>query len=239
MESIGDIKMKYYADPGSGSCRRVSAVIEYLGVEVEEVFIDLFKGEADTPEFLAINPNGMVPALVDGKSVVWEAAAIMIYLCEQAGNHTLWPQGPARYEVLRWMFWAAEHFRQPAPMYFEERIVAKLMGHSANESRIVEADRRMLQFAPVLEAHLENRTFVMGDHVTLADFDLAAPLSQMPRTRVPYDTYPNIMQWYQQLNEVPAWRITGERLEQRMNSAIAAAGIDTNESSKLSKQEIS
>ena len=55
----------------------------------------------------------------------------------------------------------------------------------------------------------------------MADFDLAAPLSQMSRTGVPYESYPNIMRWYQRLNdEVPAWRETGERLDVRMDSAI-------------------
>lgn len=216
--------MQFYSDPGSGSCRRVSSVIEHLGIKVEAIFIDLLAGADRKPEFLAINPNGMVPALVDGNVVLWEAAAIMIYLCEQAGDSELWPQGTARYDVLRWMFWAAEHFRQPAPMYFEERLAAKLMGKPADKNRIAEANRRMAQFAPVLDAHLEHRTYVIGEHVTLADFDLAAPLSQMSRTGVPYHTYPNIMGWYQRLNnEVPAWRITGKRLDQRMNSAIAAA----------------
>lgn len=219
--------MKVYIDPGSGSCRRVSTVIEYLGINVEEVYIDLLAGANRTPEFLAINPNGMVPALVDGDVVLWEAAAIMIYLCEQAGNTPLLPQGAPRYDVLRWMFWAAEHFRQPAPMYFDERLAARLMGKSADETRIAEANRLIERFAPVLETHLVGRNYVVGDHVTLADFDLAAPLSQMSRTGVPYNAYPNIMRWYEYLHEtVAAWRVTGERLNQRMDSAIAAASID-------------
>lgn len=222
--------MQFYADPGSGSCRRVSAVIEHLGRKIDTVFVDLFTDASQKPEFLAINPNGMVPALVDGDVVLWEASAIMIYLCEQAGDTELWPQGAARYDVLRWMFWAAEHFRQSAPIYFEERLAAKLMGKPADESRIAEANRRIAQFAPILDAHLMNRKYVVGEQVTLADFDLAAPLSQMPRTGVPYHTYPNIMQWYQRLSdEVPAWRVTGKRLDERMNKAIAAAGITVGE----------
>ena len=219
--------MKYYTDPGSGSCRRVNAVIQYLGVDVEEIFVDLLKGEADTPEFLAINPNGMVPALVDGDVVLWEAAAIMVYLCEQHGDTPLLPKEASRYDVLRWMFWAAEHFRQPAPMYFDERLAAKLMGKPADETRIAEANRLMERFAPILDAHLEGRNYVVGNHLTLADFDLAAPLSQMSRTGVPYHAYPNIMRWYEHLHEtIPAWRVTGERLDRRMNSALAAAGIE-------------
>jgi len=216
--------MKYYADPGSGSCRRVTAVIEHLGIKVDEVFIDLLAGEEQAPEFIKINPNSMVPALVDGDIVLWEAAAIMIYLCEQTGDNELWPQDTDRYDVLRWMFWAAEHFRQPAPMYFEERLVAKLMNRPVDEGRIAEADRRLSQYAPVLDTHLKDRNYVIGNHVTLADLDLAAPLSQMSRTGVPYHNYPNIMRWYQRLNEeVPAWRISGERLDARMDKAIAVS----------------
>jgi len=219
--------MKFYADPGSGSCRRVSAVIEHLKLDVETVLIDLFKGDADTAEFVSLNPNAMVPVLVDGDVVLWEAAAIMMYLAEKQAN-TLFPsEKPVRYDIVRWMFWAAEHFRQPGPIYFEERLVAKFMGKAADETRIAEANRQMLRFAPVLDAHLSGRDYVVGDHVTLADFDLAAPLSQMSRTQVPYNNYPNIMRWYRHLHEtVPAWKITGERLDQRMNSAIEAAGID-------------
>jgi glutathione S-transferase len=150
----------------------------------------------------------------------------MIYLCEQAGDTKLWPRSAPRHDVLRWMFWAAEHFRQPAPIYFEERLAARFMDQPADESRIAEANRRIARFAPVLDAHLENRTYVVGNHVTLADFDLAAPLSQMSRTGVPYHNYPHIMRWYQRLaDEVPAWRVTGERLDERMDRAITAAGI--------------
>lgn len=218
--------MKYYMDPGSGSCRRVSAVARHLGIELEEVFVDLLKGENQSSEYLAINPNGMAPALVDGDVVLWEAAAIMIYLAEKVGETKLWPRGAARYDVLRWMFWAAEHFRQPAPIYFEERLAARFMGQPADESRIAEANRRLIRFTPILDAHLENRSYVVGNHVTLADFDLAAPLSQMPRTAVPYHEYANIMRWHERLTEeVPAWGETGKRLDARMNEAAEATGL--------------
>lgn len=219
--------MKYYTEPGSGSCRRVSAVIEFLNMDVEEIFIDLLSDASQQPEYLAINPNGMVPVLIDNDIVLWEASAIMIYLCEKTGDTQLFPQGPARYDVLRWMFWAAEHFRQPAPLYFEERLVSKFMGIPPDPVRIAQANRLMNTFTPILDAHLKNRRYVTGNQVTLADFDLAAPLSQMARTGIPYHQYPNIMRWYQHLsNTVPAWRVTGERLDKRMNSAIANASLD-------------
>ncbi|MEN8132781.1 MAG: glutathione S-transferase family protein [Pseudomonadota bacterium] len=218
--------MKLYVDPGSGSCRRVSAVIETLGMNVEEVYIDLLSGANRTPAFLAINPNGMVPVLVDGDLVLWEAAAIMIYICEKSGDTRLLPTGNDRYEVLRWMFWAAEHFRQAPPMLLEERLFSLFVGQAADETRIAEAQRRIERFAPILDAHLEHRNYVVGDSITLADFDLAAPLSHMARANMRFDAYPNIIRWKDRLEEeISAWKKVGDRLHERMDKAITDAGI--------------
>jgi len=219
--------IKIYADPGSGSCRRVNAVIKHLDIDVEEIFIDLLAGENRTENFLEINRTGMVPVMVieDGnqeKIIISEAAAIMVYLCEQYGDTELLSNGDSRMQILKWMFWAAEHFRQPAPLYFEEKVIAPLMGNEENISRLEEADRLIETHATILNAHLENRKYVVGDNVTLADFDLAAALSQMPRSKVPYDKYENIMRWAIDLeSNVDAWRITGEALNKRMNIALS------------------
>jgi len=218
--------IKIYADPGSGSCRRVNAVIKHLNIDVEEIFIDLLSGENRTEDFLKINPTGMVPVLTNDtnnqrKIILSEAAAIMIYLCEQHGDTELLPYDGSRIQILKWMFWAAEHFRQPAPIYFEEKVIAPLMGNKENVNRLHEADLLIETHANILNTHLKNRRYVVGDHVTLADFDLAAALSQMPRSKVPYDKFENIMTWEKALkNNVDAWRITGENLNNRMDNAL-------------------
>lgn len=218
--------IKYYADPGSGSCRRVSAVIKHLNIDVQEIFIDLLAGDNKTEDFLKINPTGMVPVIIiedddKEKIILSEAAAIMIYLCEQAGDTELFPDDDSRSHVLKWMFWAAEHFRQPAPVYFEEKIIAPMMGKGENRNRIDDAKRILKIHASVLDDHLKNRNFVVGNSVTLADFDLAAALSQMSRTKVPYDEFENIVTWADNLErEVSAWRITGIKLNNRMNKAL-------------------
>lgn len=218
--------IKIYGDPGSGSCRRVNAVVKHLNIDVEVVFIDLLTGGNRTDEFLEINPTGMVPVLVDDtagqeKVILSEAAAIMIYLCDKFGDTDLYPKGDSRIQILKWMFWAAEHFRQSAPAYFEERVIAPLMGQSENICRLKEAEKLLEKHASILNSHLENRNYVVGNDVTLADFDLAAALSQMPRSKVPYDRYENIMKWSNNLEtNVDAWRVTGEKLNDRMNRAL-------------------
>jgi len=218
--------LKFYADPGSGSCRRVSAVIKHLNIDVEDVFIDLLAQQNRKEEFLALNANGMVPILIDdgpedGPIVLSEAAAIMVYLCEKVGDTKLWPSGVQRFTVLKWMFWAAEHFRQPAPIYFEEKVISPLMGAEENTARLDEANRLIMLHGQVLDDHLRERDFVVGDAVTLADFDLAATLSQMSRSKIPYDKFLHIMRWAKNLeNEVAAWRVSGRELNNRMEKAL-------------------
>lgn len=217
--------MILYSDIRSGSCRRVLTVIETLSLNVEIKTTDILKGETHSPGFLALNAGGKLPVLVDGEVVLSEASAIMLYLVDQASDETLAPIGAARFEMLKWMFWAAEHFRIPAPIYFEENVVAGvLMGKTPDAGRLAEADRRIAEFSSLLDAHLSDRKFVLGDHPSLADIDLAAPLSQMPRSHVPYQTFPNIMRWDRDLGQVlPAWKRTGEALDKAMDAALKAA----------------
>ncbi len=223
--------MILYSDIRSGSCRRVLTVIETLGLDVEIKTTDILKGATKSPEFLALNPAGKLPVLVDDDVVLSEASAIMLYLVEQAGDVTLAPSGAARFEMLKWMFWAAEHFRIPAPMYFEEHVIGSmLMGKEPDAGRIAEADRRIEECSALLDAHLSDRKFVLGERPSLADIDLAAPLSQMPRSHVPYQTYPNIMRWYRELGQaLPAWKRTGEALDMAMDTSLAAARQDVGE----------
>jgi len=84
-----------------------------------------------------------------------------------------------------------------------------------------EADRLIETHATILNTHLENKTFVVGDNVTLADLDLAAALSQMPHIKVSYEKYENIISWASNLeSDIAACRIIGKNLNNRINKAL-------------------
>jgi len=217
--------MKLYGDPGSGSTRRVSAVLYHIGVDFEFQLIDLFKGDNRTPEFLALNPNGAIPALVDGDVVLYEASAINLHLVERFDSDLL-PKGADRARTLQWMFWAAEHWRQGPPALFGERIAKVVMGIPQDLRVIADAEASIRKFSTILEAHLEGRRYVVGDKVTLADFDLAATFSHLSRTSPPYAEFPNVMAWHQRLlDEVPAWARTRDEVEERMAVLMAAIEV--------------
>ena len=80
--------MKLYGFPGSPNTWKVRAVAAHLGLPVEDVHVDLKKGEQRAPAYLALNPTGRTPTLVDGDFVVWESAAIMQYLASRKPNAT-------------------------------------------------------------------------------------------------------------------------------------------------------
>ena len=102
--------MKLYTNLFSPNARKVHAVAHALGIDLETHTVDLRAGEQRTPEYLALNPNGKVPTLVDGDTVLWESNAIMCYLAGK-GDTDLWPKSAKRYDILRWMFCAIDRHK--------------------------------------------------------------------------------------------------------------------------------
>lgn len=217
--------MKLYGDRGSSNTRRVLATAVHIGIELDLELVSLFRREHHRPEFLALNPSGQIPVFTDDDVVLYEASAIMIYLAERFASDLL-PGGNARYQTLKWMFWAAEHFRYGPPILIEERFFKKLQNRSEDPWIIDFAEQSIRKHSMVLNAHLEDRRFVAAEHVTLADFDLAAPFSHVRRTRAPFHEFPHLMAWHQRmLDEVPAWQITRDNLESRIRDISAEVGV--------------
>ncbi|RYD28193.1 MAG: glutathione S-transferase family protein [Lysobacteraceae bacterium] len=220
------MSIKIYGDPGSGSLRRVTSAAAIMGLPIERVNIDLFKGESHTADFLELNPHGLSPVMVDGDVVLYEASAINLYLADKAGGQLLGVTPRERYEVLQWMFWSGEQWRVFATLTFDERIGKRFMGQPEDESITALTFAKIRAAAAVLDAHLAERQFVVGNQLTLADIDIAAPFSQNERTKVPFDEYPNLVAWQQRLlATVPAWAETKREVDERIDTALQGAGI--------------
>ena len=197
--------MELHTVGGSPNSRKVEAVIDHLALEVAIVRHD-FAG-LQRPEYLALNPNGMVPTLVDGAFTLWEANAIMQYLADKAGSTELFPHDPQkRADVVRWQCWELTHFNKAfGTLAFE--IVAKpgLNIGPADSELVSTALTSLARFAPVLESHLEGRTFIVGDGITLADYSMI-PLEGY-RGKVPFDwtPYPNVNRYFDRVRQAGSW----------------------------------
>jgi glutathione S-transferase len=198
--------MKLYYFEGLNS-RKACAVARHLGVPLQHVRIDLAKGENKAPGYLAVNPNGKVPTLVDGDTRLWEANAIMAYLARAAGSD-LWPRDDDRQiELTRWLSWDAWHFtRHGATLVFQHIVRPRFLGAGPDAKAVEEATAFFRQFAAVLNEHLRGRRYLLGDTLTIADFAVAATLPQADIAKIPVAEFSEIVRWHERLSELPAWR---------------------------------
>jgi glutathione S-transferase len=185
--------------------RKACAVARYLDLSVEFVRVDVFRGESRTPELLALNPNGQVPVLQDDARLLCESNAIMCYLSDKAGAD-LWPHDERQFEVLRWLFWDAQHFSRHAAQFYFQYIIKPFVGRETDLAAVEEATGFFRTYAAVLNAHLRGRTFVVDDTLTVADFALAATLPYAHDAKLPLGDFAEIARWHARLNELPAWR---------------------------------
>lgn len=201
--------MRLFIAPGSPNCRKVQAVVHELSAEVELVLVDFASGAHKRPDYLAYNPNGLVPTLVDGDLRLWESTAIMQYLADRSGDTPLFPGDPARRaDIVRWQCWELAHFGRLLGAALYERLFKPLMGASSDEAAARNAIEQWRPFAAILDAQLAERTFVTGDRITLADYSIAALLPLARLARVDLGPHPHVREWLARLDEREAWRAT-------------------------------
>ena len=198
------MQLYYFETPNT---RKPCAVARHLDAPVDFIHVDLAKGEHKAPEFLAINPNGKVPALRDGDTHLWESAAIMCYLAQKAGSD-LWPSDPARQiDVMRWLQWDTAHFSRHGQTLLFQNYMKQAFGMGEpDQDAIDEATQFWHQFAGVLNGHLTNRDNLVGDGLTVADFAVASVLPYAEPAKLPLDEYTEINRWHAAMMKLPAWR---------------------------------
>src|SRR5262245_52453874 len=198
--------MKLYGFPPSPNTWKVRAVAAQLGIPLELEPVDLTKRR--TPDYLALNPTGRAPTLVDGDFILWESAAIMQYLASRSPN-TLWPSDPrTRADIMRWQSWQLAHFGPDAcqPLTFQ-RLVKKILNLGPpDEAVVAKATEAFHREARVLDAHLAKQSYLVGGALTLADFSVAATMTYAKEAELPVAPYAHLRDWLTRITALPAWR---------------------------------
>lgn len=188
---------------GSPNPTKVALLLEETGLAYEPVAVDTRTGAQFAPEFLAINPNGKVPAITDGDAMVFDSNAILLYLAEKTGQF-LPPAGDAkaRGELLSWLmfvatgigpfFGQAVHFKHfaPEPVPY------------AHERYQYEADRHL----KVVEGHLAGRDWMVGNAYSIVDMALWGWIRMLPFVlgEGAFDRYPNVKRLCDAVSARPA-----------------------------------
>ena len=188
--------------------RKVCSVAKHLGARVDYEHVDLRRRAHREAEFLGINPNGRVPALVDGDLRLWESAASCAYVAGGAGSD-LWPAGDVRgqAEILKAVSWHVAHMMPTFGPFYFEHYVKTLLGLGAPDEAKLDALVPQAQAgARVLDAMLDGRRFLACGRLTIADFVMGALLPDWQAQGMPLGDCANVRRWLGELEELPAFR---------------------------------
>lgn len=191
----------------STNVKKVLWVLEELELPFEQIQAGLEHGVNNTPEYLAMNPTGLVPLLKDDatNSVLWESNAIIRYLAAQYGQSKLWMEEPAkRAQMEKWMEWAnstlTPSHRKILMGYV--RTPPEKRDHAAIEAAIKESEAL---FA-LMDNALAKQTWFSGEAFGLGDIAIAPFVYNMLNSGLTWQPRPHLQLWTEQLAERPTYR---------------------------------
>ena len=153
-----------------------------------------FNDDARQPAFLAINPNGRIPAIDDGGFVLWESLAINLYIAKRYANGTLYP---ARIEdearAWQWSLWAANEIERALIDLVFNRIV--LAPDQRDEALAAAAEEKLPRPLGVLDAHLGASAYLLGDAFSVADLNVAGVMYASWFYKIDYSRWPHVKSW--------------------------------------------
>ncbi len=174
----------YFAPMSTASI--TEAVIAELGIPCDRVELNISAGDTKKPEFLKVNPNGKVPAIVHEGTAIWESSAITMYLGEVFGvDAQLYPAlGPQRGEAMKWIAWS------------NVTLAAAAIAMEKAKAYLADCLR-------ILNDGLAGRSFLIGDY-SLADTHLQAMVGWISSTEVDLAAFPNVTEWLKRCYDRPA-----------------------------------
>lgn len=168
-------------------------LLEELGTPYERVLTNFKNKGCQTPEFLAINPNGHVPALVDGDVVMCESLAINLYLARKYGGSLSALTLTEEAQLLKWSFWAVTELEKDALTVLMHRLV---MPAEMRKSELAnQAEGSLRKPLGILDAHLAKNGYMLGDRFTVADINLAAICSWIRPAGALLEANPHLATW--------------------------------------------
>lgn len=188
---------------GTPNGKKVSIMLEEIGLPYEVHAINIGQGDQMKPEYLAINPNNKIPAIIDtdgpgGKPLkIFESGAILMYLAEKSGK--LWPADTAkRYEVIQWLMFQMGGI---GPMFGQANYFYRL--EPKNPGAIERFYKEAIRLYNVLDKELAQREYLAGEY-SIADIATYPWVGRHEGHHVKLEEYPNVKRWFETIGKRPA-----------------------------------
>ena len=197
--------LKIWGRASSSNVQKVLWCCAELGIEFERLDVGgPFGGNRD-PEYLRMNPNGLVPTVKDGNLVMWESNTICRYLAATRNGEHLYPRDPAgRTDVERWMDWQLAVIGPPMGQLLFGLV------RSTPETRddaVIEAARRRAAAAwTIIDDEVKNRPYLAGDHLSLAEIVLGTQIYRWFAFPIERPELPDLRAWYDRMHQRPGFK---------------------------------
>lgn len=190
--------VKLYRNPKSGHCHRVELMLSLLGVPYETVDLDMANGAHKAPEYLKIAPLGQVPAIDDNGVTLSDSNGIIAYLAKRYGETDDWAGRTAleTAQIQRWLSIAAGEIAY-GPC--AARLVT-VFGVPLDHAQAVSKAHALFE---VMNSHLDGKTFLVAERLTLADIAGYSYIAHAPEGGVSLEAYPNIRAWLARIEALP------------------------------------
>ena len=191
--------MKLYDLELSGNCYKVRLFAALAKIELELVPVDFMGGEHKRPPLTNLNPWGELPILEDGKVVLRDSQAILVYLATKYGDENWLPRDAAGLgEVMQWLSTSANEL-QNGPCAAR---LADKFGYAIDKADTLERAARIL---PLIEVHLAAHQWLALGRPTIADCAVMPYVALAPEGGISLEAYPNIRQWIARIKALPGF----------------------------------
>ncbi len=197
--------MKLWGRLSSINVRKVELTARLLGIEYERIDAGREFGIVGTPDYLAKNPNAMVPLLEDGGFSLWESNVIVRYLCARFSAGQMYPQDlQARFDAERWMDWQQATLNPAGREAFIQLV--RVTPQKRQQKLIDDSVSATEPLLDILDRQLATRPFMAGDRLTMADIPIACEMHRWWGLPLPRPSRPHLERWYAGILALPAAR---------------------------------
>ena len=184
--------------PNSVNVQKVMWAAAEIGVSVDQHNIGGVFGGNTTDDYLAKNPNGRVPTLVDGDFVLWESHAIVRYLSEVHGTTPWYPESAEdRGLCSQWMDWYTAHVHPAMTVIFWQLI--RTSDEERDNAAVAKAVTDVAHEWAILDKHLGNHAYILGDELTMGDVPLGCAAYRWHTMDIERTNLPNLKRWWDSL----------------------------------------
>jgi len=197
--------LKIWGRDNSVNVQKALWCCEEMGVQYQRIDAGGTFGVVNTPQYRALNPNGLVPTIEDGPFVLWESNTIVRYLTAKHSPGKLWPEDlKVRAEADKWMDWTNTTFWPTfRPLFWN---LVRTPVDQRDDEAIEESRLKTAEILDFLDAHLKNRAYIAGDDLTMGDIPMGCAIWRWLSVPVERPSLPNIQHWFGNLRQRPAYQ---------------------------------